>query len=215
MLAALCAAGALVCAGQVEAAGGTFETTIPGIYVSVSYDPTQSMQFDAGYSLANAFITVTGLHNSDIYDNRVLFHGAYYTGGLADRPDLYIGNFAVVFSGDQVLSLYGNSQPTGVGPSQGPEFILAGDANAFGTRVCNRTTATDPYVCTGLQSLVLNDAIHIGPSGYYTQIPAPPNLDGEILFNHIPEPSTWALLLMGFFGMGTALRRNSHMPVLG
>jgi hypothetical protein len=35
----------------------------------------------------------------------------------------------------------------------------------------------------------------------------------EITGSYMPEPATWAMMLMGFFGLGGALRRRYEMPV--
>lgn len=40
-----------------------------------------------------------------------------------------------------------------------------------------------------------------------------PAIDNVSIANAVPEPATWALMLTGFFGLGTALRRQ-RQPVL-
>jgi hypothetical protein len=36
---------------------------------------------------------------------------------------------------------------------------------------------------------------------------------GEVQFNAVPEPATWAMMLLGFAGLGTALRRRRAGPM--
>lgn len=78
----------------------------------------------------------------------------------------------------------------------------------------------------GTALTVINDAMGSPVSSYFTMFQLPVSLGGpQVLtvrgtsggnggwsgygtFNVVPEPGTWALMIMGFAGMGVALRRS-------
>jgi len=59
-------------------------------------------------------------------------------------------------------------------------------------------------VTSGLHRITVNGNIVSGPTASYS---------GTFNFAAVPEPATWALMLLGFFGVGIAVRRTRR-PVL-
>ena len=77
----------------------------------------------------------------------------------------------------------------------------------------------------GLDHFVFNDSGHILDTGNYDFINGSPDGNESINWNTIgsaasrggtvPEPTTWALMLVGFAGMGVALRRRRPVVIAG
>ncbi len=119
-----------------------------------------------------------------------------------------------------------------------PGGISGSDPGSNGIGGCSSTAAAQASAgitayCAGRQPIIsfdengtlvtLNDAGHIIDSGNYDFINGSPDGNESINWNLIgspatrggvPEPSTWAMMLLGFAGLGLAARRRSKGTVL-
>lgn len=96
------------------------------------------------------------------------------------------GGLGVFLSGDQVVTLYGTDLSPASGPT--PDLIISSDGSFL---ITNR-------------NLYENTA---APQRFAGQF----DLADAIVTYGVPEPSTWAMMLAGFFGMGAALRRRREV----
>ena len=77
-------------------------------------------------------------------------------------------------------------------------------------------TNGSPLVIDGLWSLTVGNGTAMGGSLNALYFSAGPNGENDGLFGSltaVPETSTWAMLLLGFGGLGVALRRRRRSPV--
>ncbi|MGB7419479.1 MAG: FxDxF family PEP-CTERM protein [Erythrobacter sp.] len=81
-----------------------------------------------------------------------------------------------------------------------PLFFLDIDADASGQEVI---AAGLPVIAGSLNTLTFNYDV-LGQIGSY---------GGNITFQAVPEPGTWALMLLGFAGIGVAMRRRRKEEV--
>lgn len=88
-------------------------------------------------------------------------------------------------------------------------FLGAADANPF--KIGASDTVTVPVGATALFFGLPDASGFNGPSGFYS------DNDGSFTVNisAVPEPSTWVMMILGFFGVGyMAYRRKQDGPAL-
>ena len=123
-----------------------------------------------------------------IHDTLGLSSGPYTITGMS----LYAGADNLLYSaGEPYVDFGGISFTTQSAGQAGPDFNIGGGGQIA------------PY------GYVLNDSFN-DPGG------APQNDIGRLSITDVPEPATWALMLIGFGGMGLALRsRRGLLPAHG
>ena len=141
--------------------------------------------------------------------------------GNAGDPAATPGHFTNVFNFTLNTGALGNAFLGSIALNAGNniDFTCANfcsilfDTTPFvqGTAVINGqntdTFTLNPMVISGgPHSITVNGNIVTGPTASYS---------GTFNFQNVPvpEPATWALMLLGFFGIGVAMRRNRR-PVL-
>lgn len=129
-----------------------------------------------------------------------------------------------------------DSSDNSTGSPPGP--IFPSDPGSNGIGGCSSTAAAQAAVgitayCAGRQPIVsfdengtlvtLNDTGHIIDTGNYDFVNFSPDGNESINWNLIgsganrggvPEPATWVMMLLGFAGVGLAVRRKSKAAVL-
>lgn len=137
----------------------------------------------------------------------------------------------------QTFSYNFDSSDNSFGSPPGGILPLAPGGNGIGG--CSSTPAAQalagitalcagriPIVAFDIDSthFVLNDSGHILDTGNYDFVNYSPDGNESINWNtigsgatrggNVPEPSSWALLLLGFAGVGLTLRRKAGVPAL-
>ena len=105
-----------------------------------------------------------------------------YIGSLDDENSLtinFVGGSFATYTGDDLALVSGQPTP-----------IPGGDATIFGTMTNGLWTFTDPSL--DIVSITLSEGTAISSNSFEV---------AEILTS-VPEPSTWAMMLLGFAGLG-------------
>lgn len=191
------------------------------VTASMSFDPNQAMQLgDTGYYLAKlATLEVSSdgfpMPFLDIVDGFPFASQWFMTQCVPYDPDCSIVDAyqeiaapAVIYKGNQVFGLVGASAPSD--SAYGPDYDLGSGIDWFGN--CIRDSVGAPYVCDGSGIIQLSNQFSINYptylSEYYTQgFGGVWDFDGARIAG-IPEPGTWALMIVGFGGVGAMLRAN-------
>jgi probable HAF family extracellular repeat protein len=126
-------------------------------------------------------------------------HGFLYSGGTYTTIDDPLAIYATYALGinnlGQIVGLYGNAS----GKPHG--FLYSNGVY---------TTVDDPLGLGGTVLTGINDAGQI--SGYYYDQPWAPGLEhtayGFLATPAVPEPSTWAMMIVGFLGLGFVAYRK-------
>jgi hypothetical protein len=123
--------------------------------------------------------------------------------GAAGNVDLYTGASGPTSmgSGDETLGDSASGDQFGVGDSTGT-FIIFVPANYDGTFLSGSATFNN----TTLAGLGLSPGTYT-----YTWAPSPTAADGSLTVNVsgvVPEPSTWAMMALGFAGIGLLAYRK-------
>jgi uncharacterized protein (TIGR03118 family) len=204
--------------GQVDAFGSSFnlfksftDPTLPAGYAPfnvqvlsgqlyVTYAQQDASKHDDVPGAGHGFVNVFDLNGNFV--RRLVSNGALNSPwGLAIAPssfgslagDLLVGNF-----GDGTINAY---DPT-TGASLGALFDSHGN----------------PLVIDGLWALTPgNGGVGSDPMAiYFTAGPGGEmhGLFGDLTVSDVPEPSTWAMLLIGFAGIGFMAYRRRSKPAL-
>lgn len=124
---------------------------------------------------------------------------------LVDRSDVAPGDFDILFNYDRILWETGSASggTGGFGGISAAAGFNAGQGNAPGTFFeLAGSRVNGALVNGGSNALVSNS--NIGDAGRFVF-----NVrNGQIVTGAVPEPGTWAMMLIGFGSMGVALRRN-------
>ena len=111
-----------------------------------------------------------------------------YIGSLDDANSLtinYLGGSSQTYTGDQLAAFSGQSTP-----------IPSGDPTIFGTMTNGRWTFTDPS--RDIIGITMTEGLS----------PSTNSFEIAQITTSIPEPSTWAMMLLGFAGLGYAAWRG-------
>jgi hypothetical protein len=166
---------------------------------------------------ADYFFTLSGPGVSGNIDISTSGTGPNYTvtgvtGSIMDS-EVGAGTFTIV-GGSPGLSSYAGSDNILYVPPQNTQGNTTAAYVDFGGISFNTTTAGLAFniggnAQSGPFQYVLNDSIN-NPVGY-------PGVYGSVLINvsPVPEPTTWAMMIIGFFGVGfLAYRRRTDRPAL-
>ncbi len=174
-----------------------------------------------GWDASNAFVFDVGEFNHRAADNSILEHFdprdgdflAYMQADAADTPTLLSQTFDTrggVFSGWGAF--LGRD---GVQPDYGFIRIFNADLSVNVTLLSSSTTTVGGYGSTPAGGRTFSTLL--GAGTYTIEIgvanvgdarnPSFVVVDG-FKMAEVPEPTTWALMLTGFFGLGSALRRR-------
>jgi uncharacterized protein (TIGR03118 family) len=142
--------------------------------------------------LGNGLVDVFNLDGT--FDQRLISHGALDSPwGLEIAPSSF-GSLA----GDLLVGNFGNGMINAFDPTTGAFVgtIEGADGN--------------PRVIDGLWGLTVGNGSAAGGSLGSLYFTAGPNGESDGLFGSlaVPEPSTWAMLLLGFAGLGFAAYRR-------
>ncbi len=145
--------------------------------------------------------------------------------GFVDMFDLSGGHMKRLISGRELDSPWGlQIAPKSLGSLAGDllvgnfgnGWINAFDPNTGAFEGTLDGTNGSPLVIDGLWSLTVGNGTAVGGSLNALYFSAGPNGENDGLFGSltaVPETSTWAMLLLGFGGLGVALRRRRRSPV--
>ncbi len=179
-----------------------------------------------GLGLASASATTLNVSVGQDFGD---FANSYYTVDATFVLPVGFSNAVLntsLFAADDraVLQLNGtNVSETGIfGPGSGSFYFLpdGSDNAAYNFRYGNATLAFDPItgpfvVGTNTLHFILNNTnngIFGGPSGGHAAL----YFEGTVSFDTVstvPEPSTWAMMLLGFAGIGFIAYRRKSQPV--
>jgi PEP-CTERM motif-containing protein len=126
-----------------------------------------------------------------------------------------VGDFHDVFSFTLDDDYDANSQVStidlaGIGVTFGSIFL---DGNQFVQSDNVNKYVLDPSVSllAGLHNIYVNGTIGTGEAGSYS---GNLNLVAQAAPGGVPEPATWAMMLLGFGGVGFAMRRKKSMRAI-
>lgn len=162
----------------------------------------------ASASVANAASVVTGPVPSVLTPPASAIFGANITGGPTSFNDTF--TFSVAGSPGSADAQVSTILLNG---SQNINFSsITLDGNAFVKTSADGTTSPIPETWALLNPVLVGIGTHtinvmgnlIGPNGSYS---------GTLNVQAVPEPATWAMMLLGFGAMGLAIRRRRR-PVL-
>ena len=132
---------------------------------------------------------------------------------LVDRSDTGAGNFDIVYNYNQILWETGSASggSNGLGGTSAAVGYNAGTGNAAGTFFeLPGSRVPGSFLDSGPKALVSNSNIGV-PGRLLFQVrggnvlpPPPPG---------VPEPASWALMILGFSVAGTAFRRRTTTRV--
>lgn len=172
----------------------------------------------AAYAFQNATLTIGGLTYDvasfandplggtvlALFDPSNVFNPGFYAGGFINNPLIpsqgLVSRFQSAPPGfgavDPTVGSYGDF--VGYGAVSGPTFSGGPGSACF----------TNPALCA-IRPISLSRG---GDQFNLTLASGAYNAEGRFAFsasltNAVPEPSTWAMMLLGFFGAGAALRR--------
>ncbi|MDP3747922.1 MAG: PEPxxWA-CTERM sorting domain-containing protein [Phenylobacterium sp.] len=199
----------------------------------ITFDPYKAIQLGkTGYSLA----PMSALHVSsngftmpfsDIYDHEPIAVQYFETNCEAEfgpgcshtDETRFVTDAAILYKGSTVIGLIGTSAPSDF--DIGPDYDLGSsmdpgpDATDYigWHGYCLRQSNSESYDCDGRGNWTATSDFWIKAptytSTYYTQgFRGVWDFDGARIVG-IPEPSTWAMMIMGFGLAGAALRRRA------
>jgi hypothetical protein len=153
---------------------------VAGTTSKVNFNSNGSADYTIGKWLATGGITYSGANAGDSMDNTIWFVGTY--------PELNNAPSSVTVTHDDGVEVawYQNNLQPGVDYTN---FTTGGTAAITETGSCSG-------VCAGTGVLGIT----------YIEIDGPP---GVLTVNSIPEPSTWAMMGIGFAGLGFAAFRRA------
>ena len=159
----------------------------------VTYAVQDGAKHDDVKGLGNGLVDVFNLDGT--FDERLISHGALDSPwGLEIAPSSF-GSLA----GDLLVGNFGNGMINAFDPTTGAFVGTIDGADG------------NPLVIDGLWGLTVGNGSPMGGSSDALFFTAGPNDESDGLFGSltaVPEPSTWALLLLGFAGLGFAAYRR-------
>jgi uncharacterized protein (TIGR03118 family) len=158
----------------------------------VTYAVQDGAKHDDMKGLGNGLVDVFNLDGT--FDQRLISHGALDSPwGLQIAPSSF-GPLA----GDLLVGNFGNGMINAFGPTTGAFVGTIDGADG------------NPLVIDGLWGLTVGNGSAMGGSSDALFFTAGPNDESDGLFGTlaVPEPSTWAMLLLGFAGLGFAAYRR-------
>jgi uncharacterized protein (TIGR03118 family) len=162
----------------------------------VTYALQDSAKHDDVKGLGNGFVDVFNLDGT--FDKRLISMGALDSPwGLQIAPSSF-GSFA----GDLLVGNFGNGMINAYNPTTGAFVGTLDGSNG------------SPLVIDGLWGLTIGNGSAAGGSLNTLFFTAGPNGESDGLFGSlaVPEPSTWAMLLLGFAALGLAAIRRRRRP---
>jgi uncharacterized protein (TIGR03118 family) len=162
----------------------------------VTYALQDSMKHDDVAGMGHGFVDVFNLDGT--LDKRLISMGALDSPwGLQIAPASF-GSFA----DDLLVGNFGNGMINAYNPTTGA-FVGTLDGSDG-----------SPLVIDGLWGLTIGNGSAAGGSLNTLFFTAGPNGESDGLFGSlaVPEPSTWAMLLLGFIGLGWLGSRRSRWP---
>lgn len=200
-LAALCAAGAIAAAGQAVSATVVAETTVPLSLAVIKGGPGDLDLILGPQPLAVvAQLTVS---DGDTLDWKLDFSAPLSVSGLTRIVASGLSNFQTQVGGASLNFLDAGGQTIFTAP-ESFSGIWGGITAAF----TPDTLVGAPTTFSGLEFLVPISIVG-GGSGLTDRVGV--NLQAAGFSSSglpLPEPATWAMLILGFFGLGSALRRQ-------
>ncbi|WP_332764037.1 PEPxxWA-CTERM sorting domain-containing protein [Phenylobacterium sp.] len=200
----------------------------------ISFDPNNAIQLGkSGYSLAQMStlrVSSSGflMPFSDKFDGDPIAAQYFETNCEAEfgpgcshsDETRFVKNGAILYKGSKVIGLIGKSAPSYF--DIGPDYNLGSRMNPGPDATdyigwhgyCLRQSKSEPYDCDGRGNWTATSDFWIDAptytSTYYTQgFRGVWDFDGARIVG-IPEPSAWAMMLMGFGLAGAALRRRGR-----
>jgi uncharacterized protein (TIGR03118 family) len=158
----------------------------------VTYAVQDGAKHDDMKGLGNGLVDVFNLDGT--FDQRLISHGALDSPwGLQIAPSSF-GPLA----GDLLVGNFGNGMINAFDPTTGAFVGTIDGADG------------NPLVIDGLWGLTVGNGSAMGGSSDALFFTAGPNDESDGLFGTlaVPEPSTWAMLLLGFAGLGFAAYRR-------
>jgi uncharacterized protein (TIGR03118 family) len=165
----------------------------------VTYAVQDGAKHDDMKGLGNGLVDVFNLDGT--FDQRLISHGALDSPwGLQIAPSSF-GSLA----GDLLVGNFGNGMINAFDPTTGAFVGTIDGADG------------NPLVIDGLWGLTVGNGSPMGGSSDALFFTAGPNDESDGLFGSltaVPEPSTWAMLLVGFGALGlAAMRRRRGTPL--
>lgn len=122
---------------------------------------------------------------------------------LVDRADTGAGNFDIFFNYDKIQWETGDASggSNGLGGTSAAAGYNAGTGAPGSFFQLNGSLVNGAFLDGGPNSLVAGSNVNVA-GRYLFQV-----RNGNVIPGGVPEPTTWALLILGFGAIGTAMRK--------
>jgi hypothetical protein len=122
---------------------------------------------------------------------------------IASNPTTEVTNSKFFLNGAEVAD-----------PRKSVTFYSASDGGGFDLTFTSGPGPQPPVISLYAASVVSNLTIVPGTYAFTLDSPTPEAGSGSLTISAVPEPSSWAVMLLGFGGLGALLRRRRGQPAL-
>jgi hypothetical protein len=167
---------------------------IPGNYVEADGNPT----YGDGFSY-----TVSGLTVGETYTLSFYQGASQQTGFVGDTTNQWIvslGSTGLTININNGIATYSNADPNASIEASPLMYVPTGTAVGWEYVSVNLTADATTELLSFLAWGNNGSTVNLPPMAFLSGVDSPPGL--------VPEPSTWAMMILGFVGLGFVGRRQ-------